>query len=297
MSGPTSVRTNAKLNLFLGVLGPRHDGFHAIETIFHSVGLADELTFWPSSSSTVEIEVEPSDVGGESISVADNLIRRAAELLRARRPLERGARVSARKQIPVGAGLAGGSANAAGTLLVLNELWNLGFDRREMLEMAAELGSDVPFCLQGGTALARGRGERFVSVAAPRRLWFVLGLSDEPLMTRDVYERWDALGAAPPPSSAPMRRALALGDAEEIAALLHNDLEPAASSLRPRLNEKKRAVLEAGALGASLSGSGPTVFGLGRDEEHALAIASRLHGVFDRVAVAASRPTCVERLA
>ncbi len=297
MSGPRRVRTNAKLNLFLGVLGSRPDGFHTIETIFHSVGLADELTFVPSSSSAVEIEVEPSEVEGQLIPAAENLIRRAAELLRAGRGPERGVRVSAHKRIPLGAGLAGGSANAAGTLLVLNELWDLGLERQEMLEIAAELGSDVPFCLRGGTALALGRGERIVSVPAPRRLWFVLGLSDEPLITRDVYASWDALGSAPPPSSAPMRSAVAQGDAEEIAALLHNDLEPAAFALRPGLKEKKQAVLEAGALGASVSGSGPTVFGLARDEEHALAVASRLQDVFDRVAVAASRPACVERLA
>jgi 4-diphosphocytidyl-2-C-methyl-D-erythritol kinase len=164
--------------------------------------------------------------------------------------------------------------------------------------MAAELGSDVGYCLDGGTVLATSRGEELTPLPAPAEMRFVLGISNEPLMTGAVYEASDSLDASAnvDASSAAMTLALGAGDVKEVASLLHNDLERAAFTLRPELAEKKDAMMDAGALGAVLSGSGPTVCGVASDESHARAIADAVEGAFDLVRVVKSQPQCIERL-
>ena len=294
--GPISrLRTNAKVNLVLRVLGRRSDGYHEIETIFHSVGLADDLWIRATSSVGVELDMalEPG-VRGPAPAPRDNLAARAAAELASFCGPRAGAEIRITKRIPMGAGMGGGSANAAGVLVALNRLWGLGRTNRELAELAARLGSDVPYCVTGGTALATSRGEVLTPLLAPERLWFVLGLASEPLGTGAVYaatSRFDAVAGA-----GPMVAALGAGDPARVGALLHNGLEPAIFALRPELEDAKGAVLRAGALGACLSGSGPTVFGLARDEAHAGDLAARLEGVFSRVVVASSRPGCVEPL-
>ena len=200
------------------------------------------------------------------------------------------------KRIPIGAGLGGGSGNAAGVIAGLNEVWELGLDSGRLSGLALDIGADVPYCLTGGTALATGRGERTTPLTAPETLWFVLGVSNEPLLTRDVYEAFDARRDMAEVGSGPMRLALGRGDVVAVAALVHNDLEPPAFRLRPGLAQLKAAMLEAGALGAVMSGSGPTIVGLARDRDHATAIAEAAKPSFDRVVVSSSRPVCVERL-
>ena len=165
-----------------------------------------------------------------------------------------------------------------------------------LAELALDIGADVPYCLTGGTALATGRGEKTMALPAPVTLWFALGLSNEPLLTRDVYEEFDSYRDSADVRSAPMSRALGEGDVAAVAALMHNDLEPPAFRLRPELAQLKSALLDAGALGAVMSGSGPTMLGLARDRDHATAIAGAAERSFDRRVVASSRPVCIERL-
>jgi 4-diphosphocytidyl-2-C-methyl-D-erythritol kinase len=166
-----------------------------------------------------------------------------------------------------------------------------------MSEVAGLIGSDVPFCLEGGTALATARGEKLSPLPAPDKVWFVLGLSSVSLLTKDVYEAFDEMDSAPESSPSSMTLALGSGDVPEIAECLHNDLERAAFAMRPELAEKKRALLGAGALGAGMSGSGPTLFAIARDEGHARTIAAGVEDSFPSVVVTCSRATCIERLA
>jgi 4-diphosphocytidyl-2-C-methyl-D-erythritol kinase len=297
MTRAMRLRTNAKTNLLLRVLGRRADGYHEIETIFHTLSLGDTVSLASTAGNAIEVDMHAEgEIGGEFPPAADNLVSTAARKLIEAGGLTHGARIEVVKRIPIGAGLGGGSANAAGVLEALNEMWGLGLDSDSLADLALDIGADVPYCLTGGTALATGRGEKTTALPAPATLWFALGLSDDPLPTRDVYEEFDTHRDPADVRSAPMSLALGIGDVTAIAALVHNDLEPPAFRLRPELAELKRAMLEAGALGAVMSGSGATIVGLARDQQHALAIAGAAERSFDRVVVSSSRPTCVERL-
>jgi 4-diphosphocytidyl-2-C-methyl-D-erythritol kinase len=285
------------VNLFLRVLGKRVDGYHEVETILQVIRLSDEIEVTPTGSDRIEIAMEWLDGGTGDLPVeADNLITRAADRLVQEGAKRSGLDVVVRKRIPIGAGLGGGSGNAAGALVVLSELWGLNLERERLTELAADVGSDVPYCIEGGTALATARGEKLTPLPSPERLWFVLGITDEPMMTRYVYDAWDDLPPAEEVSSAVMTMALGAGDAEEVASLLHNDLEPAVFKLKPELEKKKGILVEAGVLGACVSGSGPTVYGVARDEQHAEEVAASVGHVFDRVLVTCSQTDCIERL-
>ena len=292
------LRTHAKLNLFLRVAGKRADGFHEIESVFHGIKLADEIDVVElPDSGRVEVVMDLGDeVQGDVPPLEENLVWRAARAVQDRARVRRGVRITLTKHIPLGAGLGGGSGNAAGVIVALDRLWDLGQDRGDLLTLGAVVGSDVPYCIAGGTALATSRGDELTPLPAMTEMWFVIGLMHEPLFTRDVYAAWDAVASGRGAASAPMVLAVGAGDIHEIAALLHNDLEEAAFTLRPELAAKKRALLEAGALGASLSGSGPALFGIATDEAHAAVVAKEVEGEFDRVVVVPTQPRCTEFL-
>jgi 4-diphosphocytidyl-2-C-methyl-D-erythritol kinase len=290
------ARINAKLNLWLAVRGRREDGYHDIETVFHGIDIADEMTLSDATKGRVEVAVRPDGIGGTPPAPDRNLAHRATRAYLEATGIQAGVRVDILKRIPMGAGLGGGSADAAGVLVLLRARFGAPSDV-EMLEIAAGLGSDVPYFLNGGTAVGLGRGERIEAAHAPERLWFVLGLSDRGLSTADVYGRWDALSHGPGnPSSEALRTALRTGDPAAIGRRLHNDLEAAALDLRPELVDKKRRMVEAGALGACITGSGPTIFGIASSKRHARSVAARLANVFDGVVVTASSAVSVESL-
>ncbi len=267
-----TVRVPAKVNCELRVGPLRRDGYHDLSTVFMAVGIYDEVTVARADEWTVEV------TGPYAAAVptgGDNLAMRAARLLarhaRAARPT-----VSIRidKDIPVAGGMAGGSADAAATLLACDHLWGLRMERDELAELAAELGSDVPFPLAGGIAMGSGRGERLAPVLARGSYHWVFAVSDEGLSTPEVFGAFDSLRAghrvpAPEPDPA-MMSALRSGDPDALADALHNDLQEAALSLRPALRGVLEAGLEFGALGGLVSGSGPTVAFLTRSSEHAL---------------------------
>lgn len=270
------VLSFAKVNLWLRVVGKRADGFHEIETFFHTISLHDELSI-VATNGGIEVVMHPR--------VENNLALAAA---RAIAP-DRGVRIEIHKNIPLGAGLAGGSGNAAAVLTALRQLWDLDLDLDGLMRVAADLGSDVPFMVVGGTALGRGRGEALERIADAPSLWFVLGVSNRALSTSEVYGRWrpehsqgTELGI--------FRDILIGGDPDGIAAAVRNDLQPAAIELRPELEERLRDMERAGALRAFVSGSGPTVVGVARSQEDAASIATRLNDAFDRVEVVRSHP-------
>ena len=274
----------AKVNLALFVGARRADGYHPLVSVLQSIALWDDLEV-ALTPQGLELEVEggglPADEGNLVLVAAREIARRARD--------HPGARFRLRKGIPVAAGLGGGSTDGAAALLALDRLWGLRLPTVNLLHMAAEVGSDVPFCVLGGTRLATGRGELLEEVKSAATLWWVIGIDAGELPTAAVYARFDQLGLAREldrRAVEPLLDALAAGDPARIGALLGNDLEPAALDVRPDLADAKRTLLEAGALGAIVSGSGPTMLGLARDEEHAGRIAQAVAGRFVRVEVA-----------
>lgn len=267
-----TVRVPAKVNCELKVGPPRRDGYHELSTVFMAVGLHDEVTVTRAD----QWEVVTTGAYAEAVPAStDNLALRAARLLaRQARVPSPTIRIRIDKDIPVAGGMAGGSADAAATLVACDHLWGLRFERDELAELAALLGSDVPFALSGGIAIGSGRGERLAPVLARGTFHWVFAVSPEGLSTPEVYAACDRMRSgmdvpAPTPS-ADLMAALRSGDAAALAAALSNDLQEPAMSLRPGLRAILEAGLEFGALGGIVSGSGPTVAFLTRSPEHAL---------------------------
>jgi 4-diphosphocytidyl-2-C-methyl-D-erythritol kinase len=267
------VRVPAKINLALKVGAPRADGYHPLATVYQAVSVYDEVhAAWADPD---EFGVVVSGEGADLVPLDDsNLAVRAAKLLaRTHAPNDSvGARLSIKKSIPVAGGLAGGSANGAAALLACAVLWDLDITAEGMRTLAAELGSDVPFALLGGTAVGSGRGEEVAPALAQGTYHWVLGFGYHGLSTAAVYRRFDVLtpNAAPPEVPADLMNALRSGDPRLLARALSNDLEPAALDLQPRLRTVLQTGLEYGALGALVSGSGPTCAFLVGDESAAI---------------------------
>lgn len=283
---PITVRVPAKVNLHLSVGDSREDGYHELATVFQALSLTDELTVQPADEAGLEIRGDGADAvpdGPENL--AWQAVRKLAERV-GRDPLDPGVRMSIHKGIPVAGGMAGGSADAAAALVALNALWRLEMGRDELAKLAAELGSDVPFALQGGTALGTGRGEQLVPVLTRHTYHWVLALHREGMDTPGVFVEYDRLrensssesGASGGGDVEPVLEALASGDPRQLALLLGNDLQAAAVSLRPELRRTLRAGVEAGALAGIISGSGPTCAFLCTDADAAVRVAAELSG-------------------
>lgn len=264
------LRTSAKVNLALEVLGKRGDGYHEIATVLQAVDLFDRLTM--ETADTLSLHVDdpelPTDEG--------NLVMRAARLLQKTAGIEKGAQLRLQKRIPVAAGLGGGSSDAAATLLGLNRLWGLRWPRARLQELAVELGMDVPFFLGTGRAVARGRGERLQALPGGGGYALVLVNPRTPLSTREVYGRVPAGWHAKPAGTERVIEALRRRNVAALAAALTNNLERVVEPVLPVIGRMKAALLAAGALGAIMSGSGPTVFGLARSLDHARQVRSRV---------------------
>jgi 4-diphosphocytidyl-2-C-methyl-D-erythritol kinase len=286
---PVIVRAPSKVNLHLGVGDLRADGYHDQTTVFQALSLSDDLEISPSASLTVRVSGEgAADVPTDRTNLVWKAAVRLAHLA-GRAPL---VEIAINKGIPVAGGMAGGSADAAAALVGLNELWDLGLTRDELSAVAAELGSDVPFVLHGGTALGTGRGERLLPVLSRNTFHWVLALAKGGLSTPAVFAELDRLRehGTPPRLGEPqhLMQALASGDPKQLAPLLGNDLQAAAVSLKPELRRTLRAGVGAGALAGLVSGSGPTCAFLCGSEEAAVATAAELAGAAARSPVRAS---------
>lgn len=264
------IKAYAKINLALNITGVRADGYHELETVMQSLALHDVLELDPASC--IEIAVE----GAELPPGPGNLAYRAADLLRRETGCCEGVRIRLTKKIPIAAGLAGGSADAAAVLRGLNQVWKLGLTREELLKLAANIGSDVPFCLSGGTALARGRGELIEPLPELPTFGVLLVKPPFGVSTADVYRRYDQAVGHTEPSCCKMAEAIRRGDAGQIVSLLGNDLEAVTIAMHPLIGNIKKDMLAAGALGVLMSGSGPTVFGIFPDRNTAAKTALRL---------------------
>lgn len=228
----------AKLNLGLRVLGTRTDGFHEIESVFQTIDVADRLTLRQTTESDIHLDIHPNS----ELDPDDNLVHRAASRVQDHANHQSGVAIRLEKRIPIGAGLGGGSSDAAATLVGLNRLWSLDLSMSDLQELALELGSDVPFFLQGGRCRVRGRGERIEPIESSLDEVFVLFVPPWPLSTADVYRTYDRLKA---PSG---------GDSP-----YSNDLEAAALQLEPRLTTY-REWLVSQEVPFGLSGSGPVYY-------------------------------------
>ncbi|MFI6268115.1 4-(cytidine 5'-diphospho)-2-C-methyl-D-erythritol kinase [Micromonospora zamorensis] len=280
--GPVKVRVPAKVNLHLGVGPLRRDGYHELNTIYHAISIYDELTARRGDTLALTMEGEGT---GELALDDTNLVIRAAHALAGYAGVLPHARLHLRKQIPLAGGLAGGSADAAAALVACDGLWGTGLSRDELAGIAADLGSDVPFLIYGGTALGTGRGEAISPVLARPTSWhWVVAIADGGLSTPAAYRELDRLrdsGAAGTPlgSTDALLGALRQRDPRVLARTLGNDLQDAALAMRPALADTLKAGEAAGALTGIVSGSGPTCVFLTADAADAERIAAELNAV------------------
>ncbi len=268
----TRVPGKVNLQLSVGPLGT--DGFHEVTTVFQAISLFDDVTVTEGKvGSGTTISVTGQTANGVPAD-ASNLAIRAAQLMMKEFELSPDLEIKLKKEIPVAGGMAGGSADAAGVIVGLDSLYELGLSRDEMEKIASKIGSDVPFSLSGGVAIGTGRGDQITTALAKGSYTWVLALSSQGLSTPAVYQECDrlreGLSIASPQVSEPLMQALRAGDSKALGKSLLNDLQAAACSLRPALRLVLDVGIDYGALGGIVSGSGPTVAFLVSDEEHAM---------------------------
>lgn len=260
----------AKVNLTLDILGKRPDGYHEVSMIMQSIDLADIVTLEEADDITVETDI------AELADDRTNIAYRAAELLQTVHAPNRGAHIRIKKNIPLAAGLAGGSTDAGAVLLGLNDLWGLGLSTEELTALGAQLGSDVPFCMIGGTMLATGRGEILKAVPALDAMPLVLVKPPVGVSTAAVYGGYRADRVRVHPTAEAMTAAIESKDKQRIFDAMGNVLETVTIELHPEIAEIKRSLLAAGAEHAMMSGSGPTVFAFAPTEDDAKTIADKI---------------------
>jgi 4-diphosphocytidyl-2-C-methyl-D-erythritol kinase len=271
-AGAVSVWAPAKVNLFLEVLAKRPDGYHEIATLMVAVSLFDRLELEEETSGALHLSCDDPRLS----TGPDNLVLRAATLLRERTGCQRGATIRLAKRIPMAAGLAGGSTDAAATLAGLNRLWRLGRSRQELTEWAAVLGSDVPFFFALPAAWCTGRGEVVTPARLGRPLIFVLVCPPVGLATAAVYRGVSVPEA--PEAGGEIRQAVAEGEMEEVGRRLHNRLQPVAERLCPTVATYAARLAKLRPAGSAMSGSGTSLFALCRDRVEALRVAHAMSG-------------------
>lgn len=286
MSRSVTVRAPGKVNLQLSVGPLADDGYHPLASVFQAVELYETVTASLREDDQIAARVGPAR--GSHVVVDDvplderNIAVRAALALRTKYGVSDGVELDIVKGVPVAGGMAGGSADAAAALLACAEVWDVGATREELAEIAAELGSDVPFILHGHTAVGLGRGDLITPAMTRGQFHWVFALQEQGLSTADVYAEFDRRveegeqQAREPQISDDVMKALMAGNPEALGEVLVNDLEGAALSLAPHLRDVMEVALEADALGVMVSGSGPTVAALARSKQHALAIGAHI---------------------
>ena len=270
-----TLSANAKINLTLDILGTREDGYHEVTMIMQEISLHDTLSMGKINqgiSLTIAIEGQKGTLPADE----SNLCWKAAALVQKEYNLQEGVEIHLTKRIPMAAGLAGGSADAAAVLKGMNHLFRLGMTEARLCELGARLGSDIPFCIMGGTMLATGRGEVLTRLPSFPRLSVVLAKPPVGVSTAWAYKTYDAGYDGPHPDNEAMLEAIHGGDAHKAASLLCNVLEGVTETEHPVIADYKRLMMEHGAMASMMSGSGPTVFGLVREKQQAWHLADTL---------------------
>ncbi|HEY9581852.1 MAG TPA: 4-(cytidine 5'-diphospho)-2-C-methyl-D-erythritol kinase [Savagea sp.] len=268
----------AKINLTLDVLGKREDGYHEVDMVMTTIDLADRLTFEQLDEDTIQIQTYDRFIPNDQ----RNLAYQAAQLLKETYEIKQGVRITIQKKIPVAAGLAGGSTDAAAALRGLNRLWNLHLTLDELAQYGAKIGSDVPFCVYGGTARATGRGEQIEHIAAMPHSWVVLVKPAISVSTASIYSKVDStiLGRN---ATQQMVDALTEGQYNKICRTMHNALESITMHQYPEVARLKEKMQKIGADAVLMSGSGPTVFAIVKNEERAKRMYNGLRGFCSEV--------------
>lgn len=274
-----SEKAPAKINLTLDALYKRTDGFHELETIMTTIDLADRIDLFLREDQKITLESSSGLVPHDE----RNLAYRAALLLQEKIGVKKGVHIRIDKHIPVAAGLAGGSSDAAATLRGCNRLWDLGLTETELIELAAELGSDVPFCVYSGTALAKGRGEILIPLPTPPLCWVVMAKPPISVPTADIFQRLVVDQIKNRPNTEEMVKAIKLRNYQSIIQNLDNVLEPVTFQLYPEVEKIKEKIKQFGTDGVLMSGSGPTVFSLVQSERRAKRLVNSLSGFCNQV--------------
>jgi 4-diphosphocytidyl-2-C-methyl-D-erythritol kinase len=280
VTGRVVRAAHAKLNVFLRVLGAREDGYHDLESLVLPLDLADTVTAEPADRLTVDVRSDREELADAVRAGGMNLgLVAALALAELCDPPRRGAAIEIVKRIPVAAGLGGGSADAAAVLLALNDLWGCGLDRDALFVLGERIGSDVPAMLADEPVLMRGRGERLAPVHVLTTHWAVRPF-DFPTRSPDAYRWWDEDGGSTGPDPGALIAAAESGNVELLGHALYNDLEAPVAARHPEIAAVRDAFVEAGALGAVMSGSGPTVVALARHLGHADRLVEAVPGSF-----------------
>jgi 4-diphosphocytidyl-2-C-methyl-D-erythritol kinase len=274
------IKAPAKINLTLDVLHKREDGYHEVEMVMTTVDLSDRIELSDIRENEIQVVSQNRFVPDDQ----RNLAYQAAHLVKNRYGIQRGVSIGIDKMIPVAAGLAGGSSDAAATLRGLNRMWDLGLSIDELAELGAEIGSDVSFCVYGGTALAKGRGEKITHLPAPPNCWVILAKPSVGVSTADVYRNLD-LTRIQHPNTKGMIEALEQSSYEGICKYTGNVLESVTLKTNPEVLQIKEQMERFGADAVLMSGSGPTVFGLVQYESRLQRIYNGLRGFCDQVFV------------
>ena len=248
----------AKINLSLDVLHKRDDGFHEVEMVMTMVDLADRLEISQLDQNKIVLTSQAGYIPLDE----KNLAYQAALLLKERYQVKQGVHIHLEKKIPVSAGLGGGSSDAAAALRGLNRLWGLNIPRDELMKLGAELGSDVPFCIAQGTAIARGRGEILEPIASPPQCWVILAKPPVSVSTKEIYGRLKAEEIQHHPPTGQLVQAIETKNFTEMCRCMGNVLEQVTMEMYPEVKRLKQCMIRLGADGVLMSGSGPTVFGL-----------------------------------
>ena len=265
----------AKINLGLDVLRRREDGYHEVKMIMQTIDLCDTLTFCKKKEPGIVLKID-----NENLSAGrDNLICRAAEKLFAEAGISGGVEIFLEKRIPIAAGMAGGSTDAAATLIGVNELFEFGYSLERLQTLGVSLGADIPYCLMGGTALSEGIGEVLTKLPAAPPCVLVVAKPDIDVSTKFVYENLHVETLSSHPDIDGMQAAIRNGSLSGVAKRMGNVLETVTVREYPVIDEIKEQMKKAGALNALMSGSGPTVFGLFTEKELAAAAAEQIRGL------------------
>lgn len=265
-----SYKARAKINLALDVCRRLENGYHEVKMVMQTVDIYDELEFKMRKDPDIILSVNSRDYLGD---LENNLIFRAAKLMKQQYHIQHGVEIKLKKNIPVAAGMAGGSTDAAVTMLAMNEMYGLGLSGEQLMELAVRLGADIPFCIMGGTALAEGIGEKLTPITQPPRASLVIVKPPIMVPTKWVYESLHLDSIEHHPDIDGMVRALEQGDLKGITDHMENVMESVTEQRYPIITDIKKMMLGSGAMNALMSGSGPSIFGVFREEASARAAA------------------------
>lgn len=285
------LKSRAKINLSIDVLGKRQDGYHIVEMIMQTIDLYDNLKITQIEEDSIKIKSNSQDIPLNQ----DNIVYKAANILKEKFNIKKGIEISIQKNIPVAAGMAGGSSNAAAVLVGLNRIWDLGLNQLELKDIALQLGADVPFCITGGSALAQGIGEELTDIKGLNENIHILICKPNIFVsTKEVYQSLDMNEIKKRPDNQKLIDALQVNDVKYVSENMVNVLEEVTSSKYDEINQIERIIMDNKALGSMMSGSGPTVFGLFDNKEYAIRAKEELLQNYNQVYLVKSSDKGVE---